>query len=99
MYYQAQCSRCGHRSRRWRYTSGINDAPSLAPDALVQAGWGSFGRAMYCPHCAATWTERNGTDRPLWGNGHTRELALLEMAYQLERELDRLTQPGNEYDY
>ena len=87
MYLQVSCSACGHRSRKFgydRYRRYLD-----APDKIVKAGWGSFGSALYCPKCAATWEERNGKDRPMWGNAHTRERVLEIIAGELHDEIER----------
>ena len=49
---QIQCSNCGH----------IHNfkASKYAAERLVDFGWGSFGRALYCPDCSTSWAERNG---------------------------------------
>lgn len=70
MYLQIMCSRCGHRSRRYKIDRFSQKKPA---DEIVKAGWNSFGDAFYCRKCSETWEERNGKDRPLWGMAHTRE--------------------------
>ena len=70
MYLQIMCSRCGHRSRKFKYD---RYARTDAADEIVKAGWNSFGDAFYCKKCSGTWEERNGKDRPLWGADHTKE--------------------------
>lgn len=46
------CSCCG-KNERFTYTGFDNVTP------FVDAGWGSFGSALYCPKCSETWNERN----------------------------------------
>jgi len=60
-----QCSNCGKRVT-FKYS------PANAKKRTDE-GWNSFGDALYCPECSATWEERNGTDRPQWGAKHTQE--------------------------
>lgn len=91
MYFQAQCSRCGHRSRK--FDCKKLSMPRSAADAIISAGWNSFGDAMYCPACSSTWQERNGTDRPLWGAEHTRQVVADRM-YDLLRDMME-----DEHDY
>lgn len=82
--FQITCSRCGNRSRKFRY-----EVPHIyyAPEEIVKAGWGSFGSAFYCPKCARTWEKRNGKDRPLWGNDHTIQRCLENMVRELLQEI------------
>ena len=70
MYLQIVCSNCGHRSKRFKYDRYSRIEPA---DEIVKAGWDSFGDAFYCRKCTVTWEKRNGKDRPLWGEAHTRE--------------------------
>lgn len=59
---EIMCSCCG-RTMQFVY--------SLSAVKLVIArGWNSCGRALYCPECSATWSERNGS-RPLAGGDNT----------------------------
>ncbi len=37
----------------------------------TRAGWNSYGSALYCPSCAATWHDRNRLDKPLSGPENT----------------------------
>lgn len=60
---QVQCSNCG-LIRNFRYSE-------KRISSLVQEGWGSFGHALYCPDCSATWEKRNGTDRPMASDANT----------------------------
>ncbi len=83
MTFQAMCSRCGHRSRK--YKCGDTGA-----EQLVKAGWNSFGGSFYCRKCCATWEERNGKDRPLWGPLYTEILFLDRQATSMAREVERL---------
>ena len=41
---QVQCSKCGHRSRKVK--RGYYEARGIA-----NAGWRSYGSALYCPKC------------------------------------------------
>ena len=41
---QVQCSKCGHRSRK--VERGYYEAEGIA-----DAGWRSYGSALYCPKC------------------------------------------------
>lgn len=57
-----QCSRCGATmSFAYRASHVIGAA---------RAGWNSYGAALYCPSCSATWDERN-KGRPLAGFENT----------------------------
>ena len=51
------CSRCGKS-----HTFQFNAANVL--NLVFTDGWRSYGSALYCPECAATWDERN-KGRPL----------------------------------
>lgn len=86
---QIQCSCCAHRSRKYRIDKYNFDD---MPDKFVDAGWDSFGSAFYCPKCVKTWEQRNGKNRPLWGEEHTRERVyqvmvgdLLDVIHYLEK--------------
>lgn len=48
---QLQCSNCG----KSKILPNRIDATAKA----IKSGWGSFGRALYCPKCSRTWNERN----------------------------------------
>lgn len=85
MYFQAQCSRCGHRSRKHAYDSFT---PSKPADEVIKAGWNSFGDALYCKECARTWNTRNGANRPLWGDTHTRIVVYERMIESLYEALE-----------
>jgi len=37
----------------------------------TRAGWNSYGSALYCPECSASWHERNSLDRQLAGAENT----------------------------
>lgn len=58
---QIQCSRCG-KIKSFRYTV-------LNTMKLIDEGWGSYGRVLYCPECTKTWNERN--DKPMAGAMNT----------------------------
>ena len=48
--YYIQCSNCGMRK----------DVTPIGEIAnAIQKGWRSFGSALYCPACSATWGKRN----------------------------------------
>ena len=80
MYMQISCSRCGHRSRKFKYDRYSRTEPA---EEIVKAGWDSFGSAFYCPKCVKTWEQRNGKDRPLWGEDHTKERVYQVMVGEL----------------
>lgn len=46
-----QCSHCG--------TSTSLSYSASHVMRLTRAGWNSYGAALYCPKCSATWNERN----------------------------------------
>lgn len=54
---EIQCSRCG-ATMSFEYSAGH-------VIGAAHAGWNSYGSALYCPSCSATWYERNSPDRPL----------------------------------
>lgn len=54
------CSNCGFSEK-----VVLGDMP-----ALVKKGWGSYGRALYCPECTKTWDKRN-PGRPMAGEINT----------------------------
>lgn len=57
-----QCSNCGsHQSFQYDFNF---------PKTVPAAGWGSFGRALYCPECAKTWDDRN-PGRPMANENNT----------------------------
>lgn len=80
MYLQIMCSCCGHRSRKFKYDRYARTEPA---EEIVKAGWDSFGSAFYCPKCVKTWEQRNGKDRPLWGEDHTKERVCQVMVGEL----------------
>lgn len=57
------CSSCGKKERFGYSAENVNGA--------VKRGWNSFGGALYCPECSATWEERNGADRKMSGAENT----------------------------
>ena len=87
MYLQIMCSCCGHRSKQFKYDRYRRIEPA---DEIVKAGWGSVGSAFYCPKCVKTWEERNGKDRPLWGEQHTKERVYQVMVSDLLREIEHM---------
>lgn len=56
------CSNCG-TNKEFKYTA-------MNVLSLVVHGWNSYGSALYCPSCSATWDIRNGK-RPMAGEEHT----------------------------
>lgn len=89
MKIQIMCSSCGHRSLQLSYDQYSGTEP---PEEFVKAGWNSFGDAFYCRKCSKTWEERNGKDRPLWGEAHTKERIYQTMVNDLLNALDRVKQ-------
>lgn len=62
-----QCSNCGcHQS-----FAHDNTFPASVP----KSGWGSFGRALYCPECTKTWDIRN-PQRPMANKANTMTAAM-----------------------
>lgn len=58
-----ECSNCGkHRNFPKTDFDEIDNA--------INEGWGSYGGVLYCPHCTATWAERNG-NKPMADKGNT----------------------------
>lgn len=70
MYLQIMCSNCGCRSKKLKYDRYCLTKPA---NEILKAGWNTVGNAFYCQKCVKTWEARNGKDRPLWGENHTRE--------------------------
>lgn len=66
------CSRCG-ADKEFRYSAGN------VLCAVYTQGWNSYGAALYCPECSATWDERN-KGRPLAGPENT--IALIDEFYR-----------------
>ena len=52
---QVQCSKCGHRSRKVK--RGYYEAEGIA-----DAGWRSYGSALYCPKCVKICTRLEDRD-------------------------------------
>ena len=52
MWVKITCSRCGNTRRI------STNQPNRIRNA-INAGWGSYGNALYCPNCSKTWHERN----------------------------------------
>lgn len=52
MYITITCSNCGKHRR-------ISNKKVKYAINAIKAGWGSYGRALYCPECSKTWDERN----------------------------------------
>lgn len=57
------CSRCG-ADKEFRYSAG-----NVLCTVYTQ-GWNSYGAALYCPGCSATWDKRN-KGRPMAGPENT----------------------------
>lgn len=57
-----QCSNCG---ATMCFVYGVGHVMGA-----IRAGWDSYGSALYCPVCTATWNERN-KGRKLAGPEHT----------------------------
>ena len=56
------CSNCGaSKNTAYNATAAIR---------AVKEGWGSYGSALYCPACSATWDARN-PGRPMAGETNT----------------------------
>ena len=66
------CSRCG-AGKEFRYSAGN------VLCAVYTQGWNSYGAALCCPECSATWDERN-KGRPLAGPENT--IALIDEFYR-----------------
>lgn len=62
-----QCSNCGC------HQSFAHD--TTFPASVPNAGWGSFGRALYCPECTKTWNDRN-PGRPMANKTNTMTAAM-----------------------
>ncbi len=56
------CSRCGANQNISYTTASVLKA--------VKDGWGSYGSALYCPACSATWGDRNH-NRPMADEDNT----------------------------
>lgn len=69
------CSRCG-ADKEFRYSAG-----NVLGTVYVQ-GWNSYGAALYCPECSATWDERNKS-RPMAGPEDT--ISLIDELYRRGR--------------
>lgn len=65
------CSRCG-ADKEFRYST----ANVLC--TVYAQGWNSYGAALYCPECSATWGERNRS-RPMAGPEST--IGLIDELY------------------
>jgi len=80
MWIFLQCSRCGNRRR-------ISDRVGTHATKAVNAGWRSFGTALYCPKCSDTWHERN--DKPLNPKNYTLERIVQMQLLSRPREVRR----------
>lgn len=73
---EIMCSNCGATGKISQWMPSLFNA--------VDEGWGSYGSALYCPKCTATWEERNGKNRPLEDERNTFRVMseFLRRAYQ-----------------
>ena len=76
---QIQCSCCGTR-KNFKYSV------VAVLSKVVDAGWSSFGHALYCPKCSETWEERNGSGRPLASRENT--IAVIDAIHRREGKED-----------
>lgn len=83
---EIQCSRCG-ATMSFAYNAGH-------VIGATRAGWNSYGSALYCPECSATWEERN-KGRPLAGPENTIDVIDGMYAMWYGHGIDR----GNELAY
>lgn len=81
-----QCSRCGATMSFAYSASHVIGA--------TRAGWNSYGSALYCPACSATWDERN-KGRPLAGQENTIDVIDAMYAREYGHGIDR----ANEFSY
>ncbi len=70
MTFEIRCSCCGHRSRKFSLENFWKTDPA---EQIAKHGWDSFGDAFYCPKCVKTWASRNGKNKKLWGEDHTKQ--------------------------
>lgn len=70
------CSRCG-AGDEFRYST------RNVLCAVYTKGWRSYGSALYCPECSATWDERN-KGRPLPRPENT--IVLIDELYQRSKK-------------
>lgn len=70
------CSRCG-ASSEFRYSAGN------VLCTVYTKKWNSYGAALYCPECSATWEERN-KGRPLAGPENT--IGLIDELYRQSKK-------------
>lgn len=66
------CSRCG-ADHGFRYCA------ANVLNVVYNHGWNSYGAALYCPECSATWDERN-KGRPMAGPENT--IGLIDEFYR-----------------
>jgi len=76
MNKEISCSRCGNKTD----CSTVEKTVSA-----VQAGWGSFGSALYCPECVNSWSERNA--HPMADERNT-FVAIMRYLETIDRETD-----------
>lgn len=81
-----QCSRCGATMSLAYSVGNVIGA--------TRAGWNSYGSALYCPACSATWDERN-KGRPLAGPENTIDVIDDMYAREYGHGIDR----ANEFSY
>lgn len=70
------CSRCG-AGEEFRYSAGN------VLCAVYTKGWNSYGAALYCPECSATWNDRN-KGRPMAGQENT--IGLIDEFYRRSKK-------------
>ena len=80
MWLLLTCSRCGKHRR-------ISDRVYTHAIMAVNAGWRSFGTALYCPKCSDTWHERN--DKPLNPKNYALERIVQMQLLSRPREVRR----------
>lgn len=88
MYFQITCSNCGHRSAKHPYNGGTT------PEKIIDAGWNSYGNALYCPKCVKTWSKRNGDERHLSGAAHTKDRIQIVMIDDLVGRIENQGSSG-----
>lgn len=78
---QVQCSKCGHRSRKVKH--GYYEARGIA-----NAGWRSYGSALYCPKCTKIINRKENKDAAIMTimermiNDAEQEIEILKGEYQ-----------------
>ena len=72
---EIMCSNCGSHKTVPNKLNAIDD--------VCCEGWSSFGAALYCPDCSATWYERNS--KPLAGKQNTFTLIVSKVIEEFNR--------------